>query len=71
MLIYLDEADELRSDDEYRLLRQNLFERFSTTTTVPTESPVVPVTKLRPRSNDSPSASGRCEFGIIVERPAY
>ncbi len=71
MLIYLDEADELRSDDEYRLLRQNLFERFATTTTVPTESPVVPVAKPRPRNNDSPSASGRCEFGIMVERSTY
>ncbi|TFK70376.1 hypothetical protein BDN72DRAFT_896505 [Pluteus cervinus] len=39
----------LLNDDEYRLLRQNLFERFSTTTAVPTENPVVPVARTRPR----------------------
>ncbi len=32
------------SDDEYRLLRQNAFEEYSTTVVVPTEAPVVPVT---------------------------
>jgi hypothetical protein len=31
------------SDDEYRLLRQNLFERLAGGSTVPTEAPVVPV----------------------------
>ncbi|KAG6903294.1 hypothetical protein C0995_000189 [Termitomyces sp. Mi166 len=35
----------LLNDDEYRLLRQNLFERFATSTTVPTEAPVVPVSR--------------------------
>ena len=59
------------SDDEYRLLRQNLFERFSTTTTVPTESPVVPVAKPRPRTNESPSSNGRREFGTITECSGY
>ncbi|KAG6831952.1 hypothetical protein H0H92_006553 [Tricholoma furcatifolium] len=39
----------LLNDDEYRLLRQNLFERFATSATVPTETPVVPVSKPRPR----------------------
>ena len=51
------------SDDEYRLLRQNLFERFSSKATVPTESPVVPVAKPRPRTHESPSSSSRREFG--------
>ncbi|KAJ7043955.1 hypothetical protein C8F04DRAFT_1389384 [Mycena alexandri] len=33
----------LLNDDEYRLLRQDLFQRFASTTTVPTEIPVVPL----------------------------
>ncbi|KAF8650146.1 hypothetical protein AX16_005381 [Volvariella volvacea WC 439] len=51
-------AEGLLTDDEYRLLRQNLFERFSTTTTVPTEAPIVPVARPRPRVNGS-SPDGR------------
>ncbi|KAG6907855.1 hypothetical protein DXG01_007119 [Tephrocybe rancida] len=39
----------LLNDDEYRLLRQNLFERFATSVTVPTEAPVVPVSRAQPR----------------------
>lgn len=31
------------SDNEYRLLRQSLFERFASASTVPSESPVVKV----------------------------
>lgn len=31
------------SDDEYRLLRQNLFERFASNSQIPTEAPVVPI----------------------------
>jgi len=30
-----------RSDDEYRLLRANLFERFTNVATVPSEAPIV------------------------------
>ncbi|KAF9454818.1 hypothetical protein P691DRAFT_655470, partial [Macrolepiota fuliginosa MF-IS2] len=40
-------ADGLLSDDEYRLLRQNLFERFASASEVPSETPVVPA--VRPR----------------------
>ncbi|KAF8584713.1 hypothetical protein K439DRAFT_1660643 [Ramaria rubella] len=36
-------ADGLLDDEEYRLLRQNLFERFATSTDTPIESPVVPI----------------------------
>ncbi|KAK7048232.1 hypothetical protein R3P38DRAFT_3174493 [Favolaschia claudopus] len=36
-------SEGLLDDDEYRLLRQDLFERFSSTTTVPTEIAVVPL----------------------------
>ncbi|KAH8114299.1 hypothetical protein DFH11DRAFT_1855470 [Phellopilus nigrolimitatus] len=34
-------AEGLLNDDEYRVLRQNLFERFASVSTIPTESPVV------------------------------
>ncbi|KAG6831650.1 hypothetical protein H0H87_004600 [Tephrocybe sp. NHM501043] len=43
----------LLTDDEYRLLRQNLFERFAMSATVPTETPVVPVSLPRPRGTAS------------------
>lgn len=53
------------SDDEYRLLRQNLFERFATSTAVPTEASVVPV--LRPQlSGMSLTSDGkRQEFNLL------
>ena len=35
------------SDDEYRLLRQNLFEQYSSNTVVPVESPIVPIARVR------------------------
>src|ERR1700722_12274705 len=46
------------SSDEYRLLRQNLFERFATQTPFPTENPVVPATGP-PRTTDK---NGPCFF---------
>lgn len=36
-------AESLLSDDEYRLLRQNIFERLASHSSVPTESPVIPL----------------------------
>ncbi|KAF8318998.1 hypothetical protein DL93DRAFT_2225426 [Clavulina sp. PMI_390] len=47
-------ADGLLEDEEYRLLRQNLFERFGAASQVPTESPIV---KLSPP--DPPPANPR------------
>ncbi|KAF8630910.1 hypothetical protein AX17_005268 [Amanita inopinata Kibby_2008] len=55
----LANSEGLLNDDEYRLLRQNLFERFSTTASVPSESPVIPVAKLRQRGNSTVSIEGR------------
>lgn len=34
------------SDDEYRLLRQNLFEQYSGNASIPVESPLVPITAI-------------------------
>lgn len=39
----------LNSDDEYRILRQNLFERFASNAAVPTETSIVPASPARPR----------------------
>ncbi|KAF8208760.1 hypothetical protein K438DRAFT_1812829 [Mycena galopus ATCC 62051] len=39
----LANSEGLLNDEEYRLLRQDLFVRFSSTTTVPTEEPLVPL----------------------------
>ena len=36
----------ISSDDEYRLLRQNLFEQYSGNASVPVESPLVPITAI-------------------------
>ncbi|KAI0086591.1 hypothetical protein BDY19DRAFT_960672 [Irpex rosettiformis] len=41
----------LLDDDEYRLLRQNLFERLAAGSTIPTEAPVVPVATTRARDH--------------------
>ncbi|KAL1950167.1 hypothetical protein VTO73DRAFT_5290 [Trametes versicolor] len=38
-------SEGLLSDDEYRLLRQNLFERFASGSAVPVEAPLVPMSK--------------------------
>jgi hypothetical protein len=40
------------SDDEYFLLRQNLFERFASGAVVPAEKPVVPVTRQTPGNSN-------------------
>lgn len=43
-------AHPIHSDDEYRILRQNLFERFSSNATIPIEAPLVPASpQARPR----------------------
>lgn len=34
------------SDDEYRMLRQDVFEKYSSSTAIPVETPVVPVTRV-------------------------
>lgn len=34
------------SDDEYRLLRQNVFEQYSGNANLPVESPLVPITAI-------------------------
>ncbi|KAG6878092.1 hypothetical protein C0993_012419 [Termitomyces sp. T159_Od127] len=46
-------SEGLLNDDEYRLLRQNLFERFATSTTVPAEVPMVPISRPLPRGTIS------------------
>lgn len=56
-------SEGLLNDDEYRLLRQNLFERFATSTAVPTENPVVPA--ARPR----PNKTGASPDGQVPSRP--
>ncbi|TRM61110.1 hypothetical protein BD626DRAFT_502759 [Schizophyllum amplum] len=58
-------AEGLLNDDEYRLLRQNLFERFSSNATVPTEAPVVPV--ARPTVPGQP-VSPRPKSNFVVDR---
>ncbi|KAF5382720.1 hypothetical protein D9615_002836 [Tricholomella constricta] len=66
-------SEGLLNDDEYRLLRQNLFERFATTTTVPTEAPVVPVARPRPRGASAsqegkPTSRPLSNFQVEVNR---
>lgn len=58
------------SDDEYRLLRQNVFEQYSSSTTVPTESPIVPVSGSRHRVSPflfSPPSAYRVQH--LIRRP--
>jgi len=37
----------ISSDDEYRLLRQNVFEQYSSNAVIPVESPIVPIVRIR------------------------
>ncbi|TFK93061.1 hypothetical protein K466DRAFT_538573 [Polyporus arcularius HHB13444] len=46
-------SEGLLSDDEYRLLRQNLFERFASGSAVPTEASLVPMARPAQSSADS------------------
>ncbi|KAI6039685.1 hypothetical protein EDC04DRAFT_2895021 [Pisolithus marmoratus] len=52
-------AEGLLSDDEYRLLRQSIFERLASHSSVPTESPVIPIgsQKHSPQLPDNSSQS--------------
>ncbi|PIL22629.1 hypothetical protein GSI_15320 [Ganoderma sinense ZZ0214-1] len=45
-------SEGLLSDDEYRLLRQNLFERLASGSTIPTEEPLVPMSRPPPHTAD-------------------
>ncbi|KAG6891383.1 hypothetical protein C0992_008094 [Termitomyces sp. T32_za158] len=56
------------SDDEYRLLRQNLFEQHSTTALVPVEAPILPV--ARPGRTSSSRRVRIADTPIIQESPA-
>jgi len=54
------------SDDEYRLLRQNLFERFASASEVPSEVPIVPAVLPRPNSIlNSPKTPDRGRSVVI------
>ncbi|KAF7299061.1 hypothetical protein MIND_00854400 [Mycena indigotica] len=74
-------SEGLLDDDEYRLLRQDLFERFTSTNVVPTETPVVPIashqrsvristatTGKRP-SIDSARVSISTSSNFVIDRP--
>ncbi|KAH7910834.1 hypothetical protein BJ138DRAFT_1151963 [Hygrophoropsis aurantiaca] len=45
----------LLNDDEYRLLRQNIFERLASGSSVPTEAPVVPIVSSSHSQSHTPS----------------
>jgi len=43
---YSDSEPTISSDDEYRLLRQDVFEQYSGNANIPVESPLVPITAI-------------------------
>jgi len=53
------------SDDEYRILRQNLFERFASNAAVPVEAPIVPVTAAQPRPKKAGATPDRRMFHLF------
>ncbi|TFK20002.1 hypothetical protein FA15DRAFT_708478 [Coprinopsis marcescibilis] len=67
-------SEGLLNDDEYRLLRQSLFDRFATAAVVPQEESIVPATRPRPRNGSN--ADGRTtlrplsNFQVEVPRPS-
>lgn len=52
------------SDDEYRILRQNLFERFASNAAVPIEAPMVPVAAAQPRPKKAGATPDRRMFHL-------
>ncbi|KAF8802434.1 hypothetical protein BYT27DRAFT_7172775 [Phlegmacium glaucopus] len=48
-------SEGLLNDDEYRLLRQNVFEQYSGTN-IPVESPLVPITAIHVQRDSTPKA---------------
>ncbi|KAK0487627.1 hypothetical protein IW261DRAFT_1448918 [Armillaria novae-zelandiae] len=65
-------SEGLLNDDEYRMLRQSLFERFATSSTVPSEEAIVPVNRHQARGNESSkrlSASSRPSSNFVVTVP--
>ncbi|KAJ3556499.1 hypothetical protein NP233_g11963 [Leucocoprinus birnbaumii] len=69
-------ADGLLNDDEYRILRQNLFERFASASEVPSEAPIVPAARSRPNPTvNGPQTPDRAasrpisNFQVEVPRP--
>ncbi|KAI0826893.1 hypothetical protein BC628DRAFT_1410093 [Trametes gibbosa] len=74
-------SEGLLSDDEYRLLRQNLFERFASGSAVPAEAPLVPMSRLdnsaesrtacsSPGNEDSMSHQRRPSSNLHVQSPS-
>lgn len=52
-------AQGLLDDDEYRLLRQNIFERLASGSSVPQEAPLVPIVSHPPNAYNPASAKSR------------
>lgn len=68
-------SEGLLNDDEYRLLRQSLFDRFAGTAVVPQEEAIVPATLANPRkSNAAPDERSTSRplsnFQVEVPRPS-
>jgi hypothetical protein len=55
------------SDDEYRLLRQSLFDRFAGNAVVPQEEAIVPAARARPRNTSAASDSRRESVFLVLE----
>ncbi|KAK7464723.1 hypothetical protein VKT23_005929 [Stygiomarasmius scandens] len=68
-------SEGLLNDDEYRILRQNIFERFASNAAVPTENPIVPATPSRSHlrggstTSEGRSSISRPPSNFIVEIP--
>ncbi|KAG2010119.1 hypothetical protein CC2G_012963 [Coprinopsis cinerea AmutBmut pab1-1] len=67
-------AEGLLNDDEYRLLRQSLFERFANASVVPQEEPIVPAARPRPRKSNvnpdgRPASRPISNFQVELPRP--
>ncbi|KAK0244037.1 hypothetical protein EDD85DRAFT_806537 [Armillaria nabsnona] len=65
-------SEGLLNDDEYRMLRQSLFERFASNSAVPSEEPVVPVNRHQACGSESSkrlSASSRPSSNFVVTVP--
>ncbi|KAL0960838.1 hypothetical protein HGRIS_005854 [Hohenbuehelia grisea] len=59
-------AEGLLSDEDYRILRKDLFERLATNAPVPSESSVVPVLRPRPMNNPSMERPNSIRHSRIV-----
>ncbi|KIM40465.1 hypothetical protein M413DRAFT_445922 [Hebeloma cylindrosporum] len=59
----------LLNDDEYRLLRQNVFEQYSSNAVIPVESPIVPIARVHVQGSSPTPNQRRTTPKVTPDQP--